>query len=118
MALSKDEMDLVRGGRELADMMRTPGWKVLERILQSHIDTRMQKLLMPLHDFQRLSGVSHNGVAAAEAMDGQSAVLAQECIKGALIGLRLALSMPSTIVNEADALRARATQGEDHDDDA
>lgn len=105
--VSKEELRLAADGREVADMLRSKGWAVFERVLNAQIKVRQDMLLLPSHELKHESGM----------LDGVSRMLAQECVKGALIGLRLALATPSAMVAQADEIRSRANSGEETNDE-
>jgi hypothetical protein len=86
--------------RLMREMQATEGWKVFSAILGEHIATRMNILMVPLHDLptQTFGG-----------MDFESRAAALESVKGAVIGLKLALTLPESIMTSA----ADLPQGED-----
>jgi hypothetical protein len=115
MALSKDEIAFLRDTRDITDMMNTPGWKVYSRILEAQIQSRMDLIMKPGHDFDKLeTQMGPNGpVAVSVQMDGVTKYGALEHIKGAYNGLKLALTTPQTMVDEANRLRNTSPDEED-----
>lgn len=93
MPLSDDERRILRQGRALGEMLGTEGWKEYEKILQAHCEERLALLLLPLGDSKH-----------TEAM---MAAVGQEYIKGAVYGLRLALSLPASTVEQSRELQDR-----------
>lgn len=92
MSLSPEMAKDLRDAREIEDMLRTPGWKRYAEILEGHIATKTKVALFP--------------VSEQIEMDGIKQVLFGEAAKGAIMGLRLALQLPSDIVRGAESIRA------------
>lgn len=104
-ALDAEEVKLLKQARELGDMMNTPGWKVFKEVIQAQLATRQVFAMMPAHSLPQ--------DPSAPIMDGLMRMLAAESIKGAYNGLTLALSLPQSILDEADRLRKSSpTEGE------
>ena len=76
--------------RLMGEMMATEGWKEYIKIIEEQIKTRELILLTPSHELPQQVGFDYVARAAS-----------QECIKGALIGLKLARDMPSAIIADA-----------------
>ena len=75
------------------ELIETKAWKEYSAILRAQIAEREDLLHRPLHDLQSpnlLSGDFFGRAAAAES------------IKGAIIGLSLALSIPLSTIQHAD----------------
>lgn len=71
--------------------MQSDGWKVYKAILEAHIQIKRNEFEQP-----------------AETMrDGISQVLRSESAKGAIMGLRLALSIPDGILSNDKILRGQ-----------
>jgi hypothetical protein len=90
-----DEMtpsDVKRLAHQLTDMMETRGWVEYVKIVQSQIHEREKLVLGPLHD------VTLNNTPAANL---QEKMIALESLKGAIIGLRLAIDTPQSIIQHA-----------------
>lgn len=102
-SLSKDEIELLKAARELSALLSTDGWKTLRGIIERQIATRQAIVDRPFHDIKHLDGV---------ALDGMTRLAAFEHLKGAILGLRLALDTPQTIVREAEPLRDKTSQPE------
>lgn len=92
MPIDKELAKDLRDASEIEDMMRTPGWKRYAELLEMHIEKQTRAALFP--------------VSEAVARDGIMQVLVGESAKGAIIGLRLALQLPSDIVRGAESYRA------------
>lgn len=106
---------MLREAREIRDMLASPGWKAYERIVREQLAIRFEQVMKPGHDFSQTQTVP--GPTGPEVritpLDGMSRYGAIENIKGAYIGLRLALSLPTSILQEADRLRDTSpTEGE------
>lgn len=71
-------------------LVNTPGWKLYCSALEDLIKVRQGLLEKPVND---LAG-----------QDTQGKLFAQETIKGAIIALRLALSLPQNILDSAKEL--------------
>ena len=86
---SKEEKAELRTGTAIRNMLNTDGWKVYSKILEMH-----------------LNGKRNEWEAPAEAkLDGIAQVLRSESAKGAIMGLRLALSIPGSILDNDKILR-------------
>lgn len=101
MAFSKDEVVLLKQARELEEMMNTPGWKTYVGIISEQLQVRQNLMVLPGSSLPESNG-----------WDGMTRYGALEHVKGAYMGLRLALSTPQTIVNEAKELRDKASPNE------
>lgn len=96
----KEDAEDLRMAEEMRDLIATPAWKTFARILQGHIDEKMRAMLMPLFPVINADGTEY-------IRDGLAHVLVGEAAKGAIIGLRLALTLPQGIVSGAEEIRAR-----------
>lgn len=96
-ATREDVQDL-KLAESMRDLINSPAWRVYEQLLQTHVDQKMIDLLQPLHPVRNQDGVIVMG-------DGLSHVLVGEGAKGAIMGLRLALSLPTSIVAGAEQIR-------------
>lgn len=99
---SKEVLKDLKIASELEDMLLTPGWKHFSELLEMKIKERTITALMPImpsvmYDPERGSVISN--------LDGVSHVLVGEASKGAIMGLRLALGLPSDIIAGAKAIR-------------
>lgn len=112
MALSKDEIEILKASREIGDMLNLPAWKRYESYINEHIAARYGMLTQPAQ------ALDANRVPGESRMDGVSLFAASECIKGAIIGLKLALSLPRTILDHAQELRNREHGRGDSEEDA
>lgn len=89
---NKEEKQVMRAARAFEDMVSTDGWKHFVSTLEAQIAERMQIIQTPLH---ALPGPQFAN------MDMMGRATALESVKGAVIGLRLALSLPSATMNHA-----------------
>lgn len=91
MALSAEERSILRIAKLFEEMVATEAWKEYRKILESQVSERERLALMPLAEMQG---------------DFYGRAAHMECIKGAIIGLRLALSIPASTIDHAkDILR-------------
>lgn len=88
---NRDETHVLRLSRLFDDMTSTEGWKEYEKVLRAQIKDRELLVGIP---------ISTDNPAFA-GMDFTTRVAAVEVIKGALIGLNLALSLPSATMKHA-----------------
>jgi hypothetical protein len=98
--LTNEEKAEIRTGNAIRNLMNTEGWHVYEKILQHHLQSKQNEFLQP----------------ASVEVDGISQILRSESAKGAIMGLRLALSICEGILSSDKALRLRlglGTPGED-----
>jgi hypothetical protein len=102
---SKEDIEDLKFAEHMRDLVNTPGWKVYEKVLQKHIDAKVRELCMPLHPIYTVDPQS--GQPNAVMGDGIAHVLVGESAKGAIMGLRLALTLPSGIITGAEEIRKR-----------
>jgi|SRR5215472_2166822 len=89
--LTPEERAELRTARMMRAFMQSDGWKVYKAILEAHIQMKRNEFEQP-----------------AETMrDGISQVLRSESAKGAIMGLRLALSIPDGILSNDQILRGQ-----------
>ncbi len=100
--LSESETALLKQSRNLAELIAHPGWKVFESLIRHHMSAREMIYLNPIHELEVLHG-----------MDGLTRMAALEHIKGVYNGLKQAISLPQTIVDEAKALRDKSSPDEE-----
>lgn len=97
MVATKEDVQDLRLAEHMQDLVNTPAWKIYEKILENHINEKMGQLLQPLHPIPGVEGVR----------DGMAHVLVGEAAKGAIMGLRLALTLPRGIVAGAEQIRKK-----------
>lgn len=102
---NKDETHVLRLARHFRDMVETEWWREFEKLVQMQIAMRERVLLTPLGDQN----------PAFDGLDFTSRAVKMEAIKGAIIGLRLALSIPSDTINHAADIRAEHSPVEEND---
>lgn len=79
-------------------LQKNKAFELWQQLMISQIETRMQILTTPLAD-----------VANSQGMDAATRAMRMEVVKGAVIGLRLALTtIPQTIAQADDLLNKRA----------
>ena len=89
--ITPDERAELRTADAMRDLVATKGWKVYCAILQAHLQGKRNEFEAP----------------AETSSDGISQVLRSESAKGAIMGLRLALSIPDGILSNDKILRGR-----------
>jgi hypothetical protein len=98
--LTREERAELKTGRVIRQLIATDGWKVYSEILRAHLQGKRNEFEQP----------------AEVAQDGIAQVLRSESAKGAIMGLRLALSIPEGILANDKILRAKlGLTGEDEE---
>lgn len=100
---SPEEVQILKQARLIKDMEATEGWKVYKEILSSQIETRLRIIERPFHDMPH---------EQFPGMDLAAKAAAVESIKGAVIGLRLALSLPASIIQSAAEIMRESREKE------
>lgn len=91
-----EEKAILRLAESFREMEGTAWWKEYEKIIRAQIEIREALLRIPLSEANE----------AFKGMDFVTRAASQEIIKGAIIGLRLALSIPSlTIKHGSDIVQ-------------
>lgn len=88
--LTKDQQAEIRGGEALGELIKMPQWAFFQKILEAHLEQNRRALEGPPPD---------------PSKDGFAQAMRNEHLKGTIIGLRLALSLPSVTMDAAKALR-------------
>ena len=96
--IEKQKRDDARVVHELEDLLLTPGWKFYTQLLEKHIKDKTTEALQPLTP---MFFPGANGALMTSAPDGLAHCLVGEAAKGAIMGLRLALSLPSGIIAQS-----------------
>lgn len=86
-----EEKAELRTGTAIRNLLMTDGWKVYSRILEQHLQGKRNEWEQP----------------AETSLDGISQVLRAESAKGAIIALRLALSIPESVLSNDKVLRQK-----------
>jgi hypothetical protein len=89
--LTRDEKAELKTARVIRAMIATDGWKVYKQILETHLQGKRNEFEVP----------------AERELDGIAQVLRSESAKGAIMGLRLALSIPEGILGNEKILRGQ-----------
>jgi hypothetical protein len=89
--LTREQRAEIRTARVIREMMNTDGWKVYKTILETHLQGKRNEFEQP----------------AETASDGIAQILRSESAKGAIMGLRLALSIPEGILANEKILRGQ-----------
>jgi len=89
--LTRDQRAELRTARVIREMLNTDGWKVYKTILETHLQGKRNEFEVP----------------AEKELDGIAQVLRSESAKGAIMGLRLALSIPESILVNEKILRGQ-----------
>ena len=100
---SAEERSVLRLAENFREMTESKWWQEYVKILDAQIADREALLLLPMSDqHPRFQG-----------MDFNTRAVALEVIKGAMIGLRLAKSIPTaTIAHASDIVRDHSTRNE------
>lgn len=95
--------------QELEDMIRTPGWKLYVGFLEKHLEAKREEALRPIAPFQVPVGAQPQGASIPVQVwpDGMGYAMSAEAAKGAIMGLRLALGLPSGIVSTHKAQNSK-----------
>jgi hypothetical protein len=97
--LSREERAEIRTADVIRGMLNTEGWKVYKKILEAHLEGERNKREAP----------------AEKELDGIAQILRSESAKGAIMGLRLALSIPEGILANERILRQKLGLGPEDD---
>ena len=95
-----EERRVLRLRRAMEDLTASPAWREYEAILKAQISVRENTIL-------------NEPAASNGPTDPLGRLLQLETIKGALIGLKLALSTPQTIIAEAKEIVAARNSNDD-----
>lgn len=93
---AKRDQELRKAGRLFAEMVETEAWRTYEQILQAQIENMLDQLSR---------GVL-KGTQEFLMMDAGSKLAVHEALKGLVNGVKLALSIPPTTIEEAKRLSA------------
>jgi hypothetical protein len=99
-----EEAYILKQARLFRDMIASAPWQEFVRVLDAQIATRLKLVESPLHDLPE-TVISKGADLAARA-----AVM--ESIKGAVIGLRLARSLPESTISAADDIMHESREQE------
>jgi hypothetical protein len=99
---SREERAELRTGKTIRLLVNTEGWQLYKKILETHLLGKRNEYEQP----------------AESGFDGIAQVLRAESAKGAIMGLRLALSIPDGILESDKVLRERLglPRGEEDDE--
>lgn len=103
---STDEKQILRLSKNMQDLVATEGWREYEKVIKLQIADRERLVTVPLS----------SAIPAFEGMDFTTRAAHVEVVKGALIGLRLALDLPSATIKHASDIRAEHSPGVTTDD--
>lgn len=107
MALSPEDIEDIKVGRALEVMVATEGWKHYERLVKIHITTKQNQVLQPFE-------VTQANKASAQVLFGAlDQFLSSEANKGAIMGLTLALGLPSSIISNMTELLRKKPEDEE-----
>ena len=98
--LSKDEKAELKTAHAIRALLNTDGWKVYRAILEAHLQGKRNEFEQP----------------AETKSDGIAQVLRSESAKGAIMGLRLALSIPDGILANDKILRGQLGLGSEDEE--
>lgn len=100
-----EEREILRLSGVFEGMANTEWWGEYRKILLAQIETRERLVLLPLSERN----------SAIEGIDFQTRAASQETIKGAIIGLRLALAIPDLTMKHASDIVADHSSGDPDD---
>jgi hypothetical protein len=106
MALSKDDIEDIKVGRAFEAMIATEGWQHFERLIKVHLETHRNRALQPFAVKQA------NKATDQVLFSSVDQLLTAEGDKGAIMGLSLALSLPSGIIENMQTLLAKGSDGD------
>lgn len=96
------QVSMLRLRRVVRDGKDSEFWKEMTKLVQDMIVMRERLICTPLHE---LPNTFQDGTATPYgSMDLQGRAAAMESVKGALIALRLILSLPDTIIADTNGL--------------
>jgi len=96
---SKEDLEDLKVGRLLEEMLASDGWKIYEKLLMKHFTEKRDQALAPIAPRIQQDG-------SVMFPDGVTHVLLGEAAKGAIIGIRLALELPRGIIAQMQSLRS------------
>lgn len=100
---SPEEVQILKQARVIKEMEATEGWRAFADVLKAQVETRLRIIERPLHDLPH---------EQFPGMDLAAKAAAIESIKGAVIGLRLALSLPQSIIQSAAEIMRESREKE------
>jgi len=100
-----EEREILRLAKAFEGMKGAEWWQEYEKILRAQIETRERIALLPLSEKN----------PAFEGLDFATRTANQETIKGAIIGLRLALAIPDLTIKHAADITAEHSPEETED---
>lgn len=86
----------------MKDLIRTEAWSEYQKVLDEQIAQREKIIQTPLSE----------SLGIFTGMDFNTRAVHVEVVKGALIALRLARNLPTTIINHANDIRAENSPGD------
>lgn len=93
--LTREERAELKTARVIRALIASDGWKVYKTILETHLQGKRNEFEQP----------------AEKPLDGISQILYSESAKGAIMGLRLALTIPDGILANEKILRTQLGLG-------
>lgn len=90
---SESEVAVLKQARVFRDMLETEGWKEYTKILSAQINAREEVIHCPIHALPP--------TFVSQDTDLASKAAAVESAKGAIIGLKVALTIPSITIESA-----------------
>jgi hypothetical protein len=90
-AMGEEDVQAVKVGRAVRDMMQTEGWKYLHQILEHRLERERARLESPA----ALGGGGGDGIRVA---------MEREAICGGIIMLKFVMQTPQTMVETAESL--------------
>lgn len=88
---TKEDAELMQAGRDVQDMLNSPGWKAYRKVLQFHYEAKIAEAL---------------AITSQLETNPMARVLSRESANGAVLGLKLALELPQVIIKSGEETRA------------
>lgn len=98
VSLTTEDKQVLRTARVIDEMVATAGWKVLAAILT-------RKLQEKRNEYESPAEVTVTAAGVVVPLDGISQLLRSESAKGSIMGIRLALELPGSMLADAANLR-------------
>lgn len=99
--LTKDQQSEIRGGEALGRLIEFDEWKFYQKILEMHIENNRRTL--------------EGSLPNPSVDDGVALAIKDAVLKGTILGLRLALNIPSVSMGAAKDLRKQLLGNESGD---
>lgn len=103
--LTKEQNDqIVAQGGQMKELIEHPGWPIYVAVLNNHIKARDSIIALPICE-----------IAPGASSDFHTRVAGQELVKGAINGIRLAITLPQAIIDHAALIIEERQPSEDEE---